>query len=77
MTMSVARPCRSSSAPAIGLTRSPGKIQTNVTIPAISGEPYTWSAKRTTATPIIVWPMRASCIPRSTRPSCGTRRRAR
>ena len=43
------RPWRSSSAPAIGLTRRPGRIEARVTIPVNAGEPYSISVKRTIA----------------------------
>ncbi len=56
---------------------SPGKIEANVTIPASAGEWYSASTNRTIATPTIDWAIRASVIDVTTRPSPGTRNRAR
>ena len=71
------RPCRSRSAPAIGLMRSPGKMLANVTRPANAGEPKRSSVKSTRATPTIDCAMRATCMLTSTRARVGTRSSAR
>ena len=71
------RPCRSSSAPAMGLMRMPGTRLAKVTMPASAGEWYSLSVNRIMTTLVIDCAMRASDMDRMTRPSCGTASSAR
>ena len=75
--MSRIRPWRSSSAPAIGLTSSPGRMLASVTAPASDGEWYSVSVKRTSAMLTIDCEIRARIIEVRIRGSHGTLRSAR
>ncbi len=71
------RPWRSSRAPAMGATSSPGKMLANVTRPASAGESYSARTKSTSAMLSIDVAMREICIERRIRPSRGIVNRAR
>ncbi len=75
--ISLVRPCRSSSAPTMGLSSSPGATLVNVTIPARVGEPNRSSANSTIATPSMLPPIRLRAMPSRIRPMAGISSSAR